>query len=94
MFRFYLFSQRPYSNHTQFDPDPDLAAIDEAGELGHMGLVMPLVDTASLTLDDQTAFHVGRALKNLTGQDFGGYAWSASRLVQVDWGTSGDRAAA
>ncbi len=77
MFRFYLFSQRPYSNHTQFDPYPDLAAIDEAGKLGHLGLVMPLVDTASLTLDDQTAFHVARALRALTGQDFGGYAWSA-----------------
>ncbi len=78
MFRFYLFSQRPFSNHTQFDPDPDLAAIDEAGELGHTGLVMPLVDTASLTLDDQTASHVARALKNLTGQEFGGYAWSTA----------------
>ncbi len=77
MFRFYLFSQRPYTNHTQFDPDPDLAAIDEAGELGHLGLIMPLVDTASLTLDDQTASHVARALKALTGQDFGGYTWSA-----------------
>lgn len=80
MFRFYLFSQRPFSNHTEFDPDPDLAAIDEAGELGHPGLVMPLVDTASLTLDEQTAFHVARALKALTGEDFGGYAWSAA-----DW---------
>ena len=80
MFRFYLFSQRPFSNHTEFDPDPDLAAIDEAGKLGHTGLVMPLVDTAALTLDDQTAFHVARALKALTGQDFGGYAWSAA-----DW---------
>ena len=77
MFRFYLFSQRPYSNHTQFDPDPDLAAIDKAGELGHLGLVMPLVDTASLTLDEQTASHLARALKALTGQEFGGYAWSA-----------------
>ncbi len=72
MFRFYLFSQRPYSNHTEFDPSPDLAAIDEAGELGHVGLVMPLVDTASLTLDRKTAFHVGRALKSLTGEDYGG----------------------
>ena len=80
MFRFYLFSQRPFSNHTQFDPDPDLAAIDEAGELGHPGLVMPLVDTASLTLDDRTAFHVARALKALTGQDYGGYTWSVA-----DW---------
>ena len=80
MFRFYLFSQRPYTNHTEFDPNPDLAAIDDAGELGHPGLVMPLVDTASLTLDEQTAIHVARALKALTGQDYGGDAWSVA-----DW---------
>ena len=80
MFRFYLFSQRPFSNHTEFDPNPDLTAIDEAGELGHQGLIMPLVDTASLTLDEQTASHLARALKALTGQDYGGYTWSVA-----DW---------
>ena len=72
MFRFYLFSQRPYSNHLEFDPNPDLEAIDDAGELGHTGLVMPLVDTASLTLDALTASRVARALKALTGEDYGG----------------------
>ena len=60
--------------HRIFDTrtGPDLEVIRQMVELGHPGLVAPLVEIARFSFEPSTSTPIGNALLQLTGERFGG----------------------
>jgi hypothetical protein len=50
----------------------NLGAVKAAGELGHKGLIPPLVEVVGFTFDQASEDAVGDALFQVTGENFGG----------------------
>lgn len=55
-----------------FQTGPDIDVIVDIVELGHPGLVAPLIEITGLSFDESTSNPIGNALTFLTGESFGG----------------------
>lgn len=55
-----------------FQTGPDIDVIVDIVELGHPGLVAPLIEITGFSFDEGTSIPIGNALSILTGQNLGG----------------------
>jgi hypothetical protein len=56
----------------EFSTGPNLRVIRQMTELGHPGLVAPLIEITGLSFQDSTSEPIADALFQLTGENFGG----------------------